>query len=160
MNRGILIGSVIVILFVIISGVVMILKKDGEIVIAKDQYADLNEVQFRTIDGEFTVIETNTHSDVLLVFFNSTCDYCHEKARIFKRKKEEFRNTRIFWISSEPSNYIQNFINEFDFEDQHVTFLEDREGYSYTHFNIISTPTILHYDSSGLSSKSFLMMLR
>ena len=31
MNRGILIGSVIVILFVIISGVVMILKKDGEL---------------------------------------------------------------------------------------------------------------------------------
>uniref|UniRef100_UPI004048337D peroxiredoxin family protein n=2 Tax=Roseivirga sp. TaxID=1964215 RepID=UPI004048337D len=117
--------------------------------------AELPEVYFQTLNGENVLIPKSGAHEKLLVFYNSDCEYCQEKARIFSDKKDQSRNIDVYWISSEPLEKILSFIDEYNLSSQNFYFFEDRDGASYTHYLVKTTPTIFHYDKSGKFIQEF-----
>ena len=145
----------IILTLLMIAGVVVIVKNESQLSMTNAPDTELPEVVFKNLKGQEVSISKITQNDKLLLFFNSDCDYCQEKAKIFSRKKAETEGIDVYWISSEPYNNILNFYQEFNLDQDNFHFLEDSEGFSYTHFNIKSTPTFLHYDSKGKFIKKF-----
>lgn len=142
------------ILTILIIGITIIIRNEGELVSKTDHSASLTDILFRSLDGNYTPIKTGDY-EILIIFFNSTCDFCHEKARIFERKKNEIQGIKVVWISSEPQSEINQFLKEFNIEAENISILEDTEGYSYSHFDVRVTPTILHYNSAGSFVQKF-----
>ena len=70
-------------------------------------------------------------------------------------KKERFKDLKVYWISSEPQAEIQAFYKAYKFENLDFQFLEDREGFQYTEFNVSSTPTIMQFSPQGTFVREF-----
>lgn len=100
---------------------------------------------------------STTSGNKLLIFFNSQCDHCHELVNEFQSDMQGMA-IPVYWISSEPAAYIKLFSKKYDLDQVPFITLQDTEGYSYTHFKIQTTPTLILFNHSGhvlLHSQSF-----
>ena len=127
----------------------------NEIQTRGDIISELPEVSFKMLNGQDVFIPKSGPTDKLLVFYNSDCEYCQEKAKIFSDKKDQSLDFDVYWISSEPLEKILSFIDQYNLLSENFYFLEDRDGASYTHFLVKTTPTLFHYDKSGRFIQEF-----
>lgn len=85
----------------------------------------------------------------VLVYFNSTCSSCDDKARQITHYISEFKKSEIIFVSSES----QEDINQFSFRHElnryeNIRILRAPEETFYQYFGSSFTPGIFIYDSN------------
>jgi peroxiredoxin len=115
----------------------------------------LPNVSFFTLEGEAYRMEFDKRKK-LLIFFNSNCDTCRDKARFYKKFSEVDTKIQVYIISNEDILAIKQFNLEFDLDQiNNITVLQDKNGVCFTQYSIITTPTILLYNSDNSFEQSF-----
>jgi|UniRef100_UPI004047F954 thiol-disulfide isomerase/thioredoxin len=110
---------------------------------------------FYTLKGTIHDFGTDKRSK-LLIFFNSTCDTCKEKARFYQKFSGNEEIFQVYLISNEDLPAIERFVFEFNLGHLNgVTVLQDKDGISYTDYFVRSNPTILLYNKDNSFDQSF-----
>ena len=86
---------------------------------------------------------------VVLVYFNSNCDYCQSEATKIEEHLEDFKEVQFVFVSFEKQDSIIAFAKEYKlYNKENIVFLEDKKGAFSQIFDINSIPYIVLYDAN------------
>ena len=91
----------------------------------------------------FTEKSIPSENWIVVVFFNSECDYCQSEAEQLSELKSGIEDIRFLWISSEPIETIRHFQKANNLEE--ITFLHDEQNKIAQEWGISTTPQFLIY---------------
>lgn len=116
----------------------------------------LPNFSFFDLKGEKFANNNLKNNDIVFIYFNSDCDYCHSEASKIEEKLLEFKNTQLVFISFEEKERIAKFARQYKLNNrENIVFLEDRKGEFSKLFDVHSIPYIVIYDSNGKLLKKF-----
>jgi thioredoxin-related protein len=106
---------------------------------------------FKTIGGEsYTSEDVSTNTTLVIIHFNSECEYCDEKAQQIKKYFLEFRDSELLFVSSEEWIKLKAFASKHHLDEHsNVRILQAGEGEFNKLFNTTALPAILIYDNRG-----------
>ena len=157
MKKKLLIG---IILSVLIFASVFIFN----IMTRLDQKKEANELiqnlpnfeLFSMKNHKLTKSNLEYNKPVILVFFDSTCEYCQHEAKEIKKNIELFSKTQIVFISAENLETIERFSLEYKLHNyDNIYFTADRDGQFASRVEATTNPYILVYDSKHKLLKRF-----
>lgn len=95
-----------------------------------------NEIKVGTIDNlpnfnfkelnsnDFSSQDVDESKSLIVVLFNTTCEYCHDKIKKFIEHSSEFKDSQILFISSESAEEISAFRKQYEPEQSlNIRFL-------------------------------------
>lgn len=98
---------------------------------------------------------TNTdieHEKVLLVYFNTECDFCKEEVGEFKSRIKELSDLQLLLVSEESQATLQEFVKNNNLNQKPFTVLQSVDNQFYKTFGATSTPYALIYQSGELKA--------
>jgi thioredoxin-related protein len=106
---------------------------------------------FKTIGGgSYTSEDVSTNTTLVIIHFNSECEYCDEKAQQIKKYFLEFENSELLFVSSEEWTKLNAFASKHHLgEHSNVRILQSGEGEFNELFNTTALPAILIYNNFG-----------
>ncbi len=96
--------------------------------------------------------ETFTQNDLkelptVFIYFNSDCDYCQSEATKIEKRLSDFKNIELIFVSFEPLEDIIKFAKIYKlYNQENITFLEDKKGEFSKIFDVNSIPYIIVYN--------------
>jgi peroxiredoxin len=105
---------------------------------------------FPTINGEiYTQDNIPKNKPIIIVYYNSECDFCNEEAQMIKENIHQLAHTTILFISFETKEKIKTFATQHQLLDyDNITFLHDSKITFATTFDIKGMPCIVLYDKN------------
>lgn len=98
----------------------------------------------------YTSEDITPNTTLVIIHFNSECEYCDEKAQQINKYFLEFKNTELLFVSSEEWVKLDGFASKHHLDEHsNVKILQSRDGEFNKLFNTSALPSILIYDSSG-----------
>jgi|APTNR8051073442_1049403.scaffolds.fasta_scaffold03016_6 peroxiredoxin len=79
---------------------------------------------FKELDGGIlNSLDMGGQKSIMIVLFNTTCDYCHDKMTKLIEYSSEFDHSQILFISSESIEDISKFRDQYKSEKLNIKFL-------------------------------------
>lgn len=98
-------------------------------------------------NGFFTDADLTANRPLILLYFNSTCEFCRAEAREIKNKIESFKEIQLVFVSTEEKIDIKNFAEENGLcENANVVFLQDTNMEFSRIFDVKSVPVTYLYN--------------
>ncbi|MFT7156745.1 MAG: thioredoxin-related protein [Parvicella sp.] len=117
---------------------------------------NLSVNHFKNLDGQyFDLALIKNDAPLVLIYFNSECDYCQSEARDIKENIKELKNTELLMVSAETSESIKQFKVDFQLDEDNIHFARVDEGDVFDTFGSVSVPALFVYDKEGKLVKSF-----
>lgn len=93
---------------------------------------------------------------MLLIFFQPDCDHCQNEAKQIRQKLDEFRDYKLYFISSHPMDVIRKFAADYKLNDQpNVHFGYATVESVLNNYGPISAPSVYIYSRDGRLVESF-----
>ena len=123
----------------------------------KEQYQTLPNFTFYSIEKdslEKATLQKNMNS--VLIFFDSHCDYCKLELGAIEKNIENFNNTQIAMISSQPVDTIKLFNKQFNFSlSQNAGMYYAKSEELVEKFTKYSVPSVFIYDKNNKLLQQF-----
>lgn len=134
--------SMIIIAFV----VNLSFEKVKEKKVAKEKVDILPSLQLLKQDSSQVNVLTLLDKTLILIYFNSECDLCHNEARAIKRNDSQFSQVNIVFVSTESLNNIRDFVNKHELTlYNNIFFLQVDQDQLSTKMGALGTPHIFIY---------------
>lgn len=106
---------------------------------------------FKELDGEiFRSLDISDQRSFMIVLFNTTCDYCHDKMAKLIEYSSEFEHSQILFISSESIAEISKFKTQYKAENKlNIKFLHASFEQIQNSFPAKTIPAIWIYNQEG-----------
>ena len=107
-------------------------------------------------DGTFTDGDLVANRPLILIYFNSACEYCRMEARRIKEKLGTFNAFQLVFVSTEEKAEIENFAEVHGLSGHpNVVFLQDANMEFSKIFGINTVPAAYLYDKDRRLIKEF-----
>ncbi|MDR0546909.1 MAG: redoxin domain-containing protein [Dysgonamonadaceae bacterium] len=150
--------SVICILcsFICIS-VVLLLQVIQKRDIQKTAYQTIPAFSLPDVNGqEITGKSLKKHIPTLFLFFDPSCELCHEELQQINANRVKLNNGQIIFFSVEPAGTIRNFLEKLQFSPSpNLFFLIDTNEILVNTMEIKGPPTAIIYGKNGKLIKRF-----
>lgn len=113
--------------------------------------SELPEFSFTTLkDRVFTNKGLSNDKSLVVIYFNSGCEYCDEKAKQVAYYSKEFKNSIVLFISSEDKSAITKFTQKHKLAeyDNYIMLQSQNNGF-YKAFGTDFIPAVLVFSSKG-----------
>ncbi|MEQ9285513.1 MAG: redoxin domain-containing protein [Cyclobacteriaceae bacterium] len=108
------------------------------------------------LDGRpFRFPELANKIPCIIIFFNSTCDFCQNEAIDINANLERLMQIQIVMVSTESVEEIEAFRDKYKLLSENVHFARIKNDHVIPAFGSTSVPLILVYDASGKLLESF-----
>ncbi|WP_299363042.1 peroxiredoxin [Winogradskyella sp.] len=109
------------------------------------------DFEFQSLEDDiFTKDSLKANMPTLLIYFNSTCDFCQHEAKSIVEHLEDFKNVQLLFISEEPKHSIKTFAVDYKlYNQQNITFLHDNTHKFTDRFDANTIPYLLVYNEKG-----------
>jgi len=122
----------------------------------RNSLENLSVNHFKKLDDQpFDLDAIDNGVPLILVYYNSECDYCQNEAKDIKENINELKNTELLMVSSETPEAIKNFQSEFQLNEANIHFAMVDEQDMFDAFGSVSVPALFIYDREGKLVKSF-----
>jgi hypothetical protein len=129
-------------------------KDDGAASAEVNSVNEYPDIVLRLADGSETRAKSLEGNNIF-VLFQPDCDHCQEEAIQIGQRLEEFRNYRLYFISSAPMDQITRFAETFQLHNkENVKFAWTTTQGVLDNYGPIPTPSVYVY-SEGRLKKSF-----
>lgn len=99
--------------------------------------------------GFFNNKNLKTKTTVILIYFNTECEYCNEEAQMIHENITKFKNVQIIFISFENTEQIKKFAQQHQLTNyDNIHFLHDSKNTFASTFDINSLPSLVLYDKN------------
>lgn len=119
----------------------------------KNEIKDLKNLSLFNLDSVyFTPIPTTdlNYKGTVIIYFNSTCEYCQYEASEIKKALDSFINVSVIMVSSEPIRVIKEFSIEYKLDNPYaITFAKISAENINSTFGTISVPHTFIYNKNG-----------
>lgn len=107
--------------------------------------------EFQALDGSlFKESNLKTNKPTVLIYFNSSCDFCQHKAKSIAQQIDTFKEIQLLFISEEPKKEIKAFAENYKLYNQlSITFLHDNTSTFAHRFDINTVPYTVIYNAEG-----------
>lgn len=106
--------------------------------------------------GFFTDDDLTANRPLILLYFNSTCEFCRAEAREIKNRIESFKEIQLVFVSTEEKIDIKKFAEEYRLcENANVVFLKDTNMEFSRIFGIKSVPVTYIYNQHRQLMREF-----
>ncbi|MFT7036222.1 MAG: thioredoxin-related protein [Parvicella sp.] len=117
---------------------------------------NLSVGHFKKLDSQpFDLCLLKNDAPLILVYFNSECDYCQSEARDLKENIQGLKNTELLMVSAETSESIKQFKVDFQLDVDNIHFARVDAGDIFDTFGSVSVPALFVYDKEGKLVKMF-----
>jgi hypothetical protein len=114
------------------------------------QVNEYPDITLRLSDGS-EVRAKELKGNNLFVMFQPDCDHCQEEAVQIEQRLEEFKDYKLYFISSAPMEHITAFARNFRLHDRpNVTFAWTATEGVLTYYGPIQTPSVYIYSNGQL----------
>ncbi len=115
----------------------------------KESIQKIPDFKLQTIAGDsFSNKNIKRGRATIFIYFNSECEYCQLEAEGISKIIDQFSNTQLLFISSEPSDKIKTFAINYKLSNyDNIHFLHDPEATFASKFEINSLPFSLIYNN-------------
>lgn len=97
--------------------------------------------------GRFTNENLIKNTPILLVYFNSECEFCNEEAEMIQQNIDKFSPIQLIFVSIENPDKIKEFaIHHKLFNYDKINFLSDTQVSFAPTFDVKSLPCLVLYD--------------
>ncbi len=97
--------------------------------------------------GEFTNEDLDSEKPVILIYFNTECDYCQHEAAQISSSASLFKDSELLLISNESPDKIKEFVNTYKLpNNDYIHILQDSGASFATTFDVSSIPFSAIYD--------------
>ncbi len=121
----------------------------------RDRISTIPSFHFdRLEDGVFTERDLAANRPLVLIYFNSSCEFCRIEAREIKDKIGKFDAIQLVFVSTEEKTEIQNFAEEHGLTG-HALFLQDANMEFSKIFGVNTVPAAYLYDKDRQLIKEF-----
>ncbi len=116
---------------------------------------DLPQMTIVSLEGsEINVKELEGKK--VLIFFQPDCDHCQREAVEIQENLEAFKNTNLYFITSQTLEEAKNFANTYGLSDQpNITFARTSTESVLKNYGPIATPSIYIYTENNVLIKAF-----
>ncbi|MDR3286650.1 MAG: redoxin domain-containing protein [Prevotellaceae bacterium] len=97
---------------------------------------------------------TNTDKAMVIVYFESDCQYCLNEAVQISENDDIFTKAQVYFISVESTDYLKNF--ESNFFSSQIIFLHDKEKDLYNALSVSNFPSVYLFTSDRKFIKRFI----
>jgi peroxiredoxin len=154
-----IVASSLVIIMVALAGW-MIYSSVKKLKKKEEMSASISEVpQFVFLNVDSSAVSVNasfTEHPLVIIYFNSECDYCREEAQTISDSIVLFDGIELLFISMEPLGVIEDFAEEKALENHnHVAFGQIDETVLNDVLGIITAPQLFIYNREGKLTKQF-----
>lgn len=123
---------------------------------SKNSLENLSVGHFKKLNNQpFELSLIKNDAPLILLYFNSECDFCQKEIKDIKENINELKNTELLMVSSETPEAIKNFQSDFQLNDSNIHFAMVDEQDVFDAFGSVSVPALFIYDSEGKLVKSF-----
>lgn len=103
----------------------------------------------------FSYSETKSEKNLIIIYYNSTCQVCIEEIKQLNDKKK-LEDLEFILVSNEPIDKIKAFIKPYDnLKDKDVLFLHDKNSFFSREMNINSIPQSFIFSKEKILIKKF-----
>lgn len=104
----------------------------------------------RLLNGQ-TISLRDLNGNVMLIFFNPSCDHCEREAEQIKNRKQLFANHTLYFVSTESVESLTAFANKYELTDKNFVFAQaDAASVFESVGNLPSVPAIFIYKDHRL----------
>ncbi len=97
-----------------------------------------------------------TDKALIMIYFNSKCDYCREEAHAISDHIELFNGMELLFLSREPLDAIRNFAAERGLSNhENISFGKINGVVANDILGVNTTPQLYIYNRSGQLTKQF-----
>ena len=147
MKKKLLGGSIMALgLTVLVLIVIKISREKEDMRSYPEIYSD---IALEDIFGNDVILDMSDYESLILVFYSSGCLFCEHQAKDIMRNREEFKNTRVAFITSSPLDSAVNFsVRNGIHDDLRFSSLLDPDYEIILAYGVKTTPTTLIYNKN------------
>ncbi|GHT76183.1 hypothetical protein FACS189463_0740 [Bacteroidia bacterium] len=125
--------------------------------IQKTAYQTIPVFSLPDINGQkITEKSLKKHIPTLFLFFDPSCELCHEELQQINENREKLNNGQIIFFSVESAETIRNFLEKLQFSPSlNLFFLIDTSEILVNTMEIKGPPTAIIYGKNGKLIKRF-----
>lgn len=113
-------------------------------------------ILLNTDSSSVPVNSGNTGNPLVIIYFNSGCDYCSEEAQAISDNIELFDEIELLFLSLEPLKDIRDFAKNKGLRNHdHVSFGQIDDATANDVLGITSAPQFFIYNAAGKLTKQF-----
>jgi thiol-disulfide isomerase/thioredoxin len=118
---------------------------------------EVPEFSLQLWDSSFVAVGGNyTKKPLVLIYFNSECEYCKSEAREVVENKKQLEGIDLLFISSEPLPHIKQFGDNIGLSDlPNALFGKIDDETADKILGITSAPQLFIYNKEGKLTKQF-----
>ncbi|MFN3403949.1 MAG: redoxin domain-containing protein [Cytophagaceae bacterium] len=130
----------------------LMMVSEGKAQYLKRKAKTLPLLNYVTLDeNTFDNKKLKEKQNLLLMYFDPTCEICHNEIMQIMNNLEELEETEIILISPHPKTEIEKFAEKFQLQEKkQVVILMDREGNFPKQFKAETFPAIFLYNTDRI----------
>ena len=154
MKKKLLGGSIVVLSLTVLVLIFIKISRDKDTV---PNYSEIySNIVLEDIFGNEVVLDIPDYDNLILVFYSSGCLFCEHQAKDIMRNREEFKDTRVAFITASPLDSAVNFsVRNGIHNDIRFISLLDPDYETIRAYGVKTTPTTLIYNKNRKLVGSF-----
>lgn len=100
--------------------------------------------------GTITKADLKKNHPVMIIYFNTDCDHCHQQTQDLLKNMDKLKNVQIVLASYEPLHIISAYADKNEFTKYpNILIGRDTKYFLPPFYNVAFTPFVAIYDKKG-----------